>query len=134
MGMLEAEELGTILVVDDEVSALGSVCMLLDESFSVRSATNVADAERVLDAGGVDVVLSDYEMPRASGLVFLAGVERRAPEIVRLLMTANATFPEVIAARRRGRVYHVMAKPLDPDEVVGTVARAVRLAKSRKEL
>jgi two-component system response regulator HupR/HoxA len=124
--------LGTVLVVDDETHSLGSLCYLLDETFRVRSASTVASAVRVLESDDVDVVLTDYEMPQSSGLVLLERVEKKHPEIVRILMTAHASYPEVVAARRKGRVFEVMAKPLDPDHLVGALERAVVLAKSRK--
>ncbi len=105
-----------MLVVDDEAHALGSLCLLLDETFRVRSASTVAAAERVLEVDDVDVVLTDYEMPRASGLVLLERVRKKDPEIVRILMTAHASYPEVVAACRQGKVFEVMTKPLDPEQ------------------
>jgi DNA-binding NtrC family response regulator len=71
-------------------------------------------------------------MPRSSGLILLERVRKKDPEIVRILMTAHASYPEVLAARRLGKVFAVMTKPLDPDEVLGALRRAVTLAKSRK--
>ncbi len=130
--MLPEVELGTVLVVDDESHSLGSLRLLLDDTFRVRSASTVAAAEHVLEIDDVDVVLTDYEMPHGSGLVLLERVEKKDPEIVRILMTAHASYPEVVAARRKGRVFEVMAKPLDPEHVVGALQRAVILAKSRK--
>ena len=59
----------------------------------------MAAAEQVLEVDDVDVVLTDYEMPRSSGLVLLDRVRKKDPEIVRILMTAHAAYPEVVAAR-----------------------------------
>ena len=130
--MMPEVGLGTVLVVDDESHSLGSLCLLLDETFRVRSASTVAAAERVLEIDDVDVVLTDYEMPHGSGLVLLERVAKRTPRSSVSSMTAHASYPEVVAARRKGRVFEVMTKPLDPEHVVGALERAVVLAKSRK--
>lgn len=59
------------LVVDDEAPALAELAWLLRQDTrvgEVRTANSAAEALRVMEAGGVDVVFSDIKMPGLDGL------------------------------------------------------------------
>ena len=64
--------MATILCVDDEAVSLeileDSLRLANHETVGVR---NVKAAMNVLARGGIDLVISDYRMPEATGLEFL---------------------------------------------------------------
>ena len=68
--------MATILCVDDEAS---SVLILEDTLQRAGHQTvgvhNVQAAMKVLARGDIDLVISDYRMPGATGLEFLAELE-----------------------------------------------------------
>ncbi len=75
------------LVVDDEQPVLDELVWMLgrdDRVASIRSTTSGAEALRVLEHGGIDVVFLDVAMPGLSGLDIarLLGRFREPPRIV----------------------------------------------------
>ncbi len=80
-----------VLIVDDET--LVSAAMqrqLRRRGFEVETSDTPRDAlERLFAAGGApfDILVSDYRMTQMNGLELLAEVRRRAPAIVRVLVS-----------------------------------------------
>ena len=90
----------TVLHLDDDEEFLAlSAAQLERESPRVRvlSTTDPAEAEAHLDAGEVDCVVSDYQMPEVDGLTFLETVREQHPELPFLLFTGRGS--EEIAGR-----------------------------------
>jgi CheY-like chemotaxis protein len=82
-----------------------------------------------------DVLLADLGMPHVDGFQFLAQVRRHADPRVRRLpaaaLTAYARSDDRVKALRAGFHIH-LAKPIDPAELVTTVAAlAKRFASDR---
>ncbi|HVY49059.1 MAG TPA: response regulator [Minicystis sp.] len=127
-------ESATVLVVDDDAHTLASLRLLLADDYRVLEAESVPAAERILERDEVDVVLTDYEMPLGTGLLLLERMRARHARVIGILMTAHAWYPEVVAASGAGKVFQVMAKPLDPDAVVGAVRHAAHLARIRQSV
>lgn len=61
-------ECPTILLVEDDDSLRRLYAAFLADSFNVQTATNGHDALQQLNAGGIDLVLSDIRMPKMDGL------------------------------------------------------------------
>ncbi|WP_251330303.1 PAS domain S-box protein [Haloplanus pelagicus] len=71
-----------------------------DGRFAVETATDLSDGLARLD-GGVDCVVSEYEMPGGTGIGFLRAVRERFPEVPLLLYTdtgSEAVASEAISA------------------------------------
>lgn len=121
----------TVLVVDDDPSMRASVCALLADDFRVVTATNVADAKAVLRRGGVDVVLTDQEMPDGTGLDLLKFVGERFPDTLVLVLTGH---PELVKERSQGMrtSIRVIAKPFDPAALIRGLSNAAQLARMRQ--
>jgi CheY-like chemotaxis protein len=90
------------VVDDDEV--LRSLLALRLERHDVFVAASVREAIEVLERETIDVIVSDYSMPAATGLSLLAYVKARGLE-PRFILT-SATFPDGVegAARAAGAV------------------------------
>ena len=62
----------SVLIVDDEENVLNSLCRSLRKlPISLLTATSGSEALKLLSAREISLVISDYNMPRMNGLVFL---------------------------------------------------------------
>lgn len=119
-----------ILVVDDEPALRISIEAVLSDGFRVQTAANAVDAERVLRRHPVDVVLTDHQMPECSGTELIRRIHVATPSIVCILMTGHAYVPEVCAARTEQLAFHILIKPVNPDQLrlwVRTASQTARL-------
>ena len=116
----------SVLIVDDEPAMLGILERVLSsEGYRILTAQSPAAALKILDAGGVDLMLSDVEMPEMSGLELLARVRRSHPDVVRILLTGGASFESAVRAINDGEVYRYLTKPFDNAELRDTVQKAL---------
>jgi DNA-binding NtrC family response regulator len=115
-----------ILVVDDNAGVTEVMARILRDGYDVTTSTEAREAMSLLERREFDVVLADVRMPGATGFDLLAAVRRRraAPTSV-VLMTAFASVPDAVKAMRQG-AFDYVAKPIEADEVLLVVARAVR--------
>ena len=122
-----------LLVEDNEINQQIAIELLDGAGAVVEVARNGREAVERLSAGpqvpGLDVVLMDLQMPEMDG--FQATAKIRADQRFRALpiiaMTAHATTEERQRCLSAGMNDHV-AKPVDPDQLIDTVARFCRAA------
>lgn len=120
-----------VLVIDDDPQVLALIKRLLTRSgYAVETLSRGEEAlERLrLDAtvkdGNLALVLSDLKMPDVDGLEILEHVKDYTPDAVFVLMTGYATTDSAVVALRQG-VYDYLTKPLDLDDLLSTVQRAL---------
>ena len=105
-----------VLVVDDEPVALAVLQRSLEPHYRVLTASDGLEALKVIEASGEDirVVVTDVRMPRLSGPALAAHLTRlkRSPAV---LFVSGDTDPDVPG--------EILAKPFQPDELLGAVAR-----------
>jgi two-component system response regulator AtoC len=80
----------TILIVDDDPSVLFVLKELFEER-GHRALTVATGADAVRKLGGVDVVLTDLQMPAMSGLEVLVAVREHDPSVPTILLTAHGS-------------------------------------------
>lgn len=115
-----------VVLVDDSKSVLARQQGLLSEIDGVHvvgTASNGAEALRVVDACGPDLVLMDIVMPGMDGLAALRMLMVRHPDL-RVVMVSSAGGSESRAneAFRLGAC-QVLSKPVDTDQFEALVAR-----------
>jgi PAS domain S-box-containing protein len=115
-----------VLAVDDDADALALVSELLEAAGArVTRARSAADALDHLRGEVPDVLLADLGMPQVDGFQFLEEVRRHPNPFVRRLpaaaLTAYARSEDRVKALRAGFHIH-LAKPIDPAELVTTIA------------
>ncbi len=120
-----------ILVIDDDPQVLALISRLLRRSgYEVETIGDGGAAierlrhEATLDEDGLALVLSDLKMPGIDGLRILDEVKEYCPDAVFVLITGYATTDSAVAALRQG-VYDYLTKPLDLDDLLSTVQRAL---------
>ncbi len=116
-----------VLVVDDEPLVLLATARLLEAAgFSVVRAEGGDEALAALDARSFAVVLSDINMPRASGLDVLRAVRDRDLDVPVVLITGAPTLAGAAEAVAWG-AFRYLVKPVDSTALVEVMAHAVRL-------
>ncbi len=115
----------TILVVDDEHRVLDALEAILAAEFQVLRAGGGEEALACLRAEtDVAVIVTDYRMPGMSGVELLRRSQELAPEALRIVLTAYTDVDSLMEAINTGRIYHFVAKPWDPKELLVIVRRA----------
>ena len=126
-GIIEDIGAGTILVVDDDAS-LRLLCRVNLElvGYGVVEARSVAEAEEILAAGGVDLVLLDVHIGLDDGIALMRSLRHRKHTASVVLFTGSAQ----LDAETRTEADGVVAKPFRLDELLGVVNGLVRRAES----
>ena len=88
------------------------------------TAASVDEALVALGADDFDVVISDVQLPGASGLELLRTVKENAPDCVVIMITAFATTETAIEAMKQG-AYDYVTKPFKVDELRLVVEKAL---------
>ena len=113
---------GTILLVDDEQAVLdGLTRVLRDEQYEILCAQSAGDAQRLMQAQPVHVVVSDHLMPGMKGLEFLKWVHQQFPETIRLILTGQADLVLAQRAITEGTVFRFFAKPCNTFDLIITI-------------
>ena len=116
----------TVLFVDDEQSVLTSLKRLFrDEPYRCLFAGGGKEALGLLEKEGVHVLVADLNMPKMGGFALLEEVERKYPDIVRLVLSTYTDSATVLEAINRGQVYRYIAKPWDGDELKVNIWKAL---------
>jgi len=124
---------GSVLVVDDDQSALESIReILLREDHQVAVARNAEEALEMLRAEDYGVVLTDLRMPGMDGMDLLRTIKALRPEAEVVIMTAFGTIERAVEAMREG-AYDFVTKPLKRPLLVRSVGRALEKASLQAE-
>jgi CheY-like chemotaxis protein len=119
----------TVLVVEDQDDARDLITRVLTEcDAEVLGASTADEALRAVERDRPDVIVSDIAMPDVDGYELLRRVRALGPahggRIPAIALTAFARSEDRTRALRAGFLVHV-AKPVEPSELVATVASIV---------
>ena len=129
-----------VLLVDDDPMVSVSYKRALDRNqFAVISAESGEEALKILETEpGIQIVVSDEQMPSMHGTELLRIVKERYPRPIRILLTAYADVPTAMKAVNEGEVYRFLTKPVSPVDLAMTfrlaMERQTLLARSRELL
>ncbi len=107
-----------VMLVDDEPMVTQALALFLEleTDYEVATCSSGPEALDRLDAGPVDVVVSDFLMPGMNGLELLAEVAQRDPEIPRLMLTGYADKENAIRAINEVGLFQYLEKPLENEQ------------------
>jgi two-component system response regulator PhcR len=123
----------TILYVDDEVQACKWFARAIGTGYDVLTANSVDEAKAVLrDAHErISVVLTDFRMPGGDGTELLRFIDAEYGDIATILVTAYADKDLLIQAVNTGRVFKILEKPYQPEDVRRSLQEALALRQDR---
>ena len=122
-----------ILLVDDEVDML-ETCrrILVGGGYVVEVASSAAEAEKLLEASGFALLITDLVMPGKDGLALARLARQRDPGLAVLVITAHATMETALRATREGACDFI-SKPFTMEEFEVAVERGLQLSRLRDE-
>jgi len=124
---------GRVLVVEDHEVERRAVSQILKaEGFTVFGAENADKALGYMDEN-IDVVLSDLNMGDVSGLDLLQLWKKNKPETQFILLTGHSSVNSAVEAIKAG-AFDYVTKPINHDELVLLVKRAVEVMAKDKEI
>ncbi|MDK9699828.1 MAG: ATP-binding protein [bacterium] len=119
-----------ILVVDDEPEIAELVCTFLSgEGWAADPITNSEEALPVIETGKYDLLLTDLNMGKLSGLDLLSFVRQKSPLTSVIILTGYPSLDTAVEALRNGASEYLQ-KPVDFNllrEVVKRQLKAVAL-------
>ena len=125
--------LPTVLIVDDEVRSLETLQRILIDDFDVKTAATVDEAERVLEAEWVQIILCDQRMPDMTGVEFLKKVREQWPDVVRMIISGYTDSDDIIDAVNEAGIYQYITKPWHPEQLALTLRNAAELFKLNRQ-
>lgn len=122
----------TVLVVDDIEGVHEMLDIVFEDTeFSLVHAMSADQGIEQFAAGGVDVVLSDVQMPGGDGLRMMAEMREMDPDLVIIITTASESREFVIQSLRLG-AFDFVQKPYDEEVLIESVRRGFHEVERRR--
>lgn len=116
-------KLFTILLVDDDERHLESLSSFVKHlDCEVFVANDGGAGYEIIQHNTVDLVLTDYRMPKMTGLELLNKIKGLNPDIDVVVMTAFGQVEDVVKIMKAG-AYDYLQKPIDFDELENLIKR-----------
>ncbi len=115
------------MIVDDEEMVITSIraFLRLETEYAVHGFTSPEDAARQLETNPVDVIVTDYLMPKMNGIQLLAKAKNLQPEAARVLLTGHADKQSAIQAINEIGLYQYLEKPWDNAQLLLVIQGAI---------
>lgn len=101
----------TVLYVDDEPVNLELFKATFHNDFDVMIAPGGEEALKIMKEKRVDVLVSDWKMPKMNGMDLIEQVKKSDPGKICILLTAFSDPEVMIRATNEGKVFRYMLKP-----------------------
>src|SRR6266480_1497630 len=124
---------GRMLVVEDHETERRAMMQLLkSEGFTIYGAENADKALSYVDEN-IYVVLTDLNIGDVSGIKLLQLWKQRKPDTQFIVFTGEKSTKSAVEAMKSG-AYDYITKPVDPDELILLIRRALEGMQKDKEL
>ena len=115
-----------ILVVDDAPTAVDILRRNLEsKAYRVLAASNVVDAISILETSPIDLVITDYKMPKVSGLDLIRHIRENFCGTEVIMVTGYASVKGAVEAVKMGAEEY-LPKPFTDEELFSAVERAMK--------
>ncbi len=122
-----------VVIVDDDPEILSLLKDIIREYGCRVTALDLGDAAyRVLQAGGVDLLITDLMMPDINGFELLAKAQDVQPDLPVLVITSSQSVQDAVRALKQGALDYLQ-KPFQVDELLHTIEKALEMGRLRRE-
>lgn len=112
-----------ILIVDDEENTrIGLAKLLVNDGHQVEAVTNGFEALEYLRKKTVDLIITDINMPKMNGLVFLRELNRSFSQVNVIMVTAYGGVESYLEAMNLG-AFEYLNKPFNLEELKAVISR-----------
>ena len=116
-----------VMIVDDSISMRQMVGYTLRQGgFEVIEAEHGADALSRLESAGVDLIITDLNMPVMDGITLIQNVRKQASMRTKpiLMLTTEGLATKKEEGKAAGATGWIV-KPFDPEKLLATVAKVL---------
>ncbi len=133
---MEGNPKPSVMLVDDEEMVITSLraLLLIETEYEVHAFTRPEEAAKFLEATHVDVVVSDYLMPKVTGIQLLSRAKELRPEASRVLLTGHADKASAIQAINEVGLFQYLEKPWENAQLLLVLHHAVERARLLSDL
>lgn len=117
---------GSILIVEDSITSRLLVKSVLElAGYTTRTAVDGVDALLALNSGTFDLVISDVDMPRMSGLELTRRIrsDNRTASLPVILMTALATLQDRERGLQAGANDYIIKSSVHHGDILASITR-----------
>ena len=125
-----------VVIVDDEDMVITSIRAFLqmETDYVVNGFTQPEEAVKHLETTPVDVIVSDYLMPKMNGIQLLSKAKQYQPEAARVLLTGHADKQSAIVAINDVGLYQYLEKPWDNSQLLLVIQSAIERTQLLRKL
>jgi len=118
----------TLLVIEDEERMRRLLELVLKpEGYELILAKTGEEGIRALsEVQGLDLIVTDLQLGKTSGLQVLEAAKRALPDVPVLIITGYGTVKSAVEAIKKG-AYDYISKPVDNEELKIAIARALQV-------
>ena len=117
----------SILIVEDDITyGMMLKTWLGKKGFQVTSVSSIARAQKHIESGTVDLILSDLRLPDKDGIDLLKWLGERGLQIPLIIMTGYADIQSAVQAMKLGACDYI-AKPINLDELLKKMEEARKM-------
>jgi DNA-binding NtrC family response regulator len=122
-----------VLAIDDEPAMIEWLKILLEhEGYEVKTAMIGARGEELFKAWKPDLVVTDMLLPDVDGLELLRRFKQTPQDTEVIVVTGHGSVQKAVEATKAG-AYDFVEKPIDPEELLSRLQRALELRTLRDE-
>ncbi len=117
-----------ILVVDDDPGLLKLLSLRLQANgYVVETASSARQALGRISARTPQLVITDLRMQGMDGMALFDAIQKQAPALPVIMLTAHGSIPDAVRATRKG-MFSYLTKPFDAGELLQSIHDALRHA------
>lgn len=123
-----------ILVVDDEPHLCELLAYRLEHhGYRVTTELSAKGVPEALEQASIDAMILDLRLEDGDGLEVLSEVQKRAPDVPVVILTAHGTIETAVEAMQRG-AYGFLTKPFQDYELLQKLAHAIESGRLKREV
>lgn len=124
----------SVLVVDDDVNMLAMLEKFLRRAgYSVQTTSDSVNALAMVEENLYDIIITDIQMPRATGMDLLKRVRDLGRDSMVVMITAFGSVDSAVNAMKAG-AYDYISKPFNIDEILALLERATQQRRLEREV
>jgi len=121
-----------IVIVDDEEPNLDALLRALKATYEVESYSNPLKGLDDMTAGSCpDLIITDQRMPEMTGVELLRELGKTHPHCMGIILSGFTERADLLGAINHAPVVGYVTKPWSQDELLETVAQAIRISERK---